>query len=77
MQQHRSGTGTMDRSPVDNETYNLLQTLTSKLEALDVYQRYERDSQGETATLFQEIAEQDRRIAERLLETLRERLARR
>jgi hypothetical protein len=69
------GTGTMSRSPVDDETYNILQTLTSKLEALDIYARYEKDSKGEVAALFREMAEQDQRAAERLVEVLRERLA--
>lgn len=69
------GTGTLQRSPVDNETYNILQTLTSKLEALDIYGRYEKDSQGEIASLFRELADQDRRAADRLLEVLRQRLA--
>ena len=36
-------TATMDRtttgSPVDNLTYNMLQTLTSKLEAIEAYGR--------------------------------------
>jgi hypothetical protein len=41
-----STTGTMERgtasqgSPADNATYNLLQTLTSKLEAIEAYGKY-------------------------------------
>lgn len=58
-------------SPVDDETYDLLQTLTSKLEAIELYQQYEEDSEGEAQTLFQEIADQDRRTAERIVSLLR------
>ena len=69
---------TMSRSagsPVDDETYDLLQTLTSKLEAIELYQQYEEDSQGDAQTLFQEMAEQDRRSAERIVALLRDRFA--
>lgn len=58
-------------SPVDNATYNLLQTLVSKLEAIEVYGKYERDGDGE---IFRELAEDDRRHAERLVAALRGRL---
>src|SRR3954452_19371568 len=61
-------------SPVDNETYDLLQTLTSKLEALEVYGKYAQDAQGDTQQLLQEIAENDREHAERLVDLLRDRL---
>jgi rubrerythrin len=61
-------------SPVDNETYDLLQTLTSKLEAIETYQRYEQDAQGQAKQLIQEIAAQDRQHAERLVALLRDRL---
>ncbi len=60
-------------SPVDDATYNLLQTLTSKLEAIDAYKTYERDAQGEEASLYRELADQDRRAAERLMEAVRRR----
>jgi hypothetical protein len=62
-------------SPVDDETYDLLQTLTSKLEAIELYQTYEEDSEGEAQTLFREMAEQDRRFSERIVGMLRERFA--
>jgi len=61
-------------SPVDNETYDLLQTLTSKLEALETYQKYEQDTQGDARQAIQEIAQHDRRDAERLVDLLRDRL---
>ena len=63
-------------SPVDNATYNLLQTLTSKLEAIDAYKTYERDADGQEASLYRELAEQDRQHAERLLEAVRQRFSR-
>jgi hypothetical protein len=65
---------TMTGSPVDNETYNLLQTLTSKLEAIDIYRRYEQDSSGQSQQLFRELADQDSRAAERLVEAVRQKL---
>jgi hypothetical protein len=61
-------------SPVDDETYDLLQTLTSKLEALETYSKYEPDTQGDAKQALQEIAEQDRQHAERLVGLLADRL---
>jgi rubrerythrin len=69
-------TGSTMESPVDDATYNLLQTLTSKLEAIDAYQTYEEDAEGEDAQMFRELAEQDRQNAERLLQVVKQRLAR-
>jgi hypothetical protein len=59
-------------SPVDNATYNLLQALVSKLEAIEAYGKYEHDSDGE---LFRELGQEERRQADLLLDALRERLA--
>jgi hypothetical protein len=58
-------------SPVDNATYNLLQALVSKLEAIEAYGKYERD--GDQA-VFARLAEDDRRHVEDLLGALRTRL---
>ena len=64
--EHRSG-----GAPVDNLTYDLLQTLTSKLEAIEAYELYaEQDDSG----IFSEMIEDERRHAERLLGALKERL---
>jgi hypothetical protein len=71
-----STSGTVE-SPVDDATYNLLQTLTSKLEAIDAYSTYEEDADGQEASIYRELAEQDRKAAERLLEAVKERLNRR
>jgi hypothetical protein len=60
-------------SPVDDATYNLLMALTSKLEAIDVYRAYAEDGH---ADLWRELATDDRRHAERLLNELRQRVAR-
>ena len=48
---------------------------TSKLEAIELYQQYEDDSRGDAQSLFQEMAEQDRRYSERILAMLRTRFA--
>jgi hypothetical protein len=61
-------------SPVDNETYNLLQSLTSKLEAIEAYQKYAADG-GESALLFDRLAQEDSRQASDLLDALRKRMA--
>jgi hypothetical protein len=61
--------------PVDDETYNLLQTLVSKLEALDAYRTYLEDSEGDSATLYEELARSDYEQSERILALLRTRLA--
>jgi hypothetical protein len=48
-------------SPVDNQTYNLLQILTSKLEAVEAYNIYDEDMDGDAAELMNRIAADDRR----------------
>ena len=72
MQQTREGSS-VSSSPVDDATYNLLQALTSKLEALEVYEQYQEDD--DTGT-FRRLLEEDREHATLLLEALRERLTR-
>lgn len=74
MQQTATMSGSVG-SPVDNETYNLLQALTSKLEAIEAYSKYAKDG-GDGARLFEQFAQQDRQHAEQLLEALRGRLGR-
>lgn len=61
-------------SPVDDVTYDLLQALTSKLEAIEAYHMYADDG-NESAALFERLAADERRHAEDLLEALRGRLA--
>ena len=61
---------TVPDSPVDDATYNLLQALTSKLEAIEAYELYaEQDDEG----IFNELLEDERQHAERLLQALRRR----
>ena len=62
------------RSPVDNQVYDLLQTLTSKCEAIETYAKYEDDATGEVKQAFQEMAADDIRHAERLLQLLKTQL---
>ena len=64
------------RSPIDDQLYDLLQAITSKCEAIEAYAKYEEDADGEAKGLFQELARDDTRHAERLLEVLRTRLNR-
>lgn len=56
---------------VDDATYDLLQALTSKLEAIEAYEQYALDG---NAAIFSELLADERRHAARLLDALRERL---
>lgn len=58
--------------PVDNATYNLLQMLTSKLEALEAYQKYEKDFTGEHRQFFHKMVESDRDHCLQLMRMLKE-----
>jgi rubrerythrin len=60
-------------SPVDDATYDLLQALTSKLEAIEAYQMYAED-EG-VRDLFERLGRDEQEHAEALLQALRERLA--
>ena len=62
------GGSSVAASPVDDHTYNVLQALTSSLEALEAYEVYQEDDEG---SLFSELIEDERRRAERLLKELR------
>ena len=64
--------GAWIESPIDDATYNVLMALTSKLEAIDVYQVYAEDGNG---SLWRELATEERRQADRLLGELKQRLA--
>ena len=70
MQEQRSASSTMT-SPVDDATYNLLQALTSKLEAIEAYGKY---ANADTNGVFARLIGEERRHAEQLLEALRSRL---
>ena len=64
----RTGTG----YPVDDATYNLLQALTSKLEAIEAYEQYVSD---DPESVFGELLEDERRHAALLHEALRRQLS--
>ena len=57
---------------VDDATYDLLQTLLAKLEAIEAYELYALDG---NEALFRELLEDERRHAAQLVAALRERLA--
>jgi hypothetical protein len=54
-------------SPVDDATYNLLMALASKLEAIDTYRKYSSDG----SDVWNQLAQDDRRHADMLLDELR------
>jgi rubrerythrin len=62
------------QTPVDDATYDLLQALTSKLEAIEAYQMYAEDDG--VRELFERLGKDEQAHAEALLEALRNRLAR-
>jgi hypothetical protein len=61
-------------SPVSDVTYDLMQALTSKLEAIEAYELYREDAEGHVRDLFNDLLDEDRRQAERLLQALRDEL---
>jgi hypothetical protein len=65
---------TVAHSPVSDVTYDLMQALTSKLEAIEAYELYREDADGDVRQLFDDLLIEDRRQAERLLEALRNEL---
>jgi hypothetical protein len=73
---NQQGQGGPGQYPVDNNTYNLLQMLVSKLEALEVYAKYQQDADQQTRGLIQELAQQDSQHARRILDTLKQALQR-
>ncbi|MDO8485933.1 MAG: hypothetical protein Q7S35_13405 [Candidatus Limnocylindrales bacterium] len=62
----------VEESVVDDATYDLLQALTSKLEAIEAYEQYAQD--GDSA-IFNELLQDERRHARRLVQALRERFS--
>ena len=62
--------------PDDNNTYNLLQMVVSKLEALEAYKKYQQDADEQTRGILEEIRQQDYQHAQRLLEALKRALQR-
>jgi hypothetical protein len=54
---------------VDNEVYNLISTLHSKLEGIAAYQQYERDGQANDP-IWRELRQQDEQAVRRLMQQL-------
>jgi hypothetical protein len=54
---------------VDNEVYNLIATLHSKLEGLVAYGKYEQDGQANDP-IWHELRQQDEQAVRRLMEQL-------
>ena len=59
-------------SPVDDETFDLLMALASKLEAIDTYRVYAGDGSPD---LWRELAGDEARHADLLYQALRRRIA--
>ena len=59
-------------SPVDNLTYNLVMSLASKLEAIDVYQKYMKDAKDDPQCqqIFRELMQDDKRHIDSLKQEL-------
>ena len=72
-QTHSGQAGSAGGYPVDNQTYNLLQTLTSKLEAIEAYQKYMKDGDQQTQQYFQQMMQQENEHARKLLGMLKQR----
>jgi hypothetical protein len=71
MTQTMSRSRSVASSPVSDITYDLMQALTSKLEAIEAHEMYREDATGEVRQIFDEMLDDDRRHAEHLLEALR------
>lgn len=70
---HEAATQTRTlQTPVDDATYDLLQALTSKLEAIEAYQVYAED-EG-VRELFERLSRDEVEHATALLQALRDRL---
>jgi hypothetical protein len=61
-------TQTATASPVDNRTYNVCQALTSTLEAIEAYTKYQAD---DSSGLFGRLLQDEQRHAQELLDELR------
>lgn len=54
---------------VDNEVYDLITALSSKLEGLAAYQKFQRDGSANDA-IWQELQQQDQQAVRRLMQQL-------
>jgi rubrerythrin len=58
--------------PVDNNTYNMLSMVTSKLEALEVYRKYQKDADAQTRPIIDQLIREDEEHARMLLGVLKD-----
>ncbi len=58
----------MEQTIVDNEVYNLLKAVSTKLEGLAAYNKYEQDQTN--AQLWQQLRQQDEQAVRQLLQQL-------
>jgi hypothetical protein len=63
--------GGQGQYPVDNQTYNLMQVVVSKLESIEAYGKYMKDGDQKTKQLFQELIDQDRATVQKLMDSLK------
>jgi hypothetical protein len=54
---------------VDNEVYNLITTISSKLEGIAAYKKYEQDGQANDP-IWRELRQQDEEAVRRLMQQL-------
>lgn len=54
---------------VDNEVYNLITTISSKLEGIAAYQKYEQDGQANDP-IWRELRQHDEEAVRRLMQQL-------
>ena len=54
---------------VDNEVYNLITTISSKLEGIAAYQKYEQDGHANDP-IWRELRQQDEQAVRRLMQQL-------
>jgi hypothetical protein len=54
---------------VDNEVYNLIATLATKLQGLAAYQKYEQDGQANDP-IWQQLRQQDQQAVQQLMQQL-------
>ncbi len=73
MGQTEASQGGLVQFPVDDQTYDLLQALTSKLESIDAYRTYMQDGSDDSG-MFEQLAQEDSQHAQKLLGALKDRL---
>jgi len=61
--------GPEEQTLVDNEVYDLLKSVSSKLEGLAAYNKYDQDGQ-ENRQLWQQLRRQDEQAVRQLLDKL-------